>query len=155
MKLVDQIIQLDQPGAPYAVVEETMEAGTYRTRKIGIVEKWHREGKIEAKHRAAGLQFEMDFNKAGLTERYSIQSFDRVDRSATDHTPANILDARDRVRQAMYAMGTRGGAIAWDVLGLGHSLSQFCKNHQWAGNSHFASGLLVGALDSLAAHYRT
>jgi hypothetical protein len=155
MKQVDRIIQLDQPGAPVAVVEETIKAGTYRTRKIDLLERWHRAGKIETRHWTAGQQFSQDFYKAGLTDRYSTQNFDRIDGGSRDHTPHAVIDARDRVRQAIYATGMRGGSIAWDVLGNGDSLSIYCRNHDWTGgNVHFATGLLIGALDCLAHHYR-
>jgi hypothetical protein len=157
MKHIDRLIQID-PNPDPVVVEETMEAGKYRQRRIDMLERWERDKVIEPRFRVAGMQFAYDFYVAGFTStcsRDSTQAFDRVDCVDSDYTPTSIIDARDRVRQAWYAMGPTGGAVAWDMLGLGESLAVVASKHLWAGrNSHVIKGVLIGALSALADHYR-
>lgn len=154
LKHVDRLIQIDPDPNP-VVVEETMKAGEYRQRRIDLLERWVGDKVIEPRLRLAGMQFAFDFYKAGFQDRYSVQTFDRIDCQETDYTPASIIDAKDRVRQACYAMGQTGSSVAWDMLGRGDSLAVVASKHAWAGkNSHVVKGVLIAALSALADHYR-
>jgi hypothetical protein len=154
MKYVDQLIQIDPHPDP-VVLEETMKAGEKRLRRIDILERWVKDGVIEPRHRAAGMQFQNDFYVAGLVERFSMQALDRVDTSSTEYEPTAVIEAKDRIRQAMYVLGQINGTAAWDILGLGHGLGAYAQNHRWTGkNTTVARGILIGTLDALANHYR-
>lgn len=156
MKNVDRLIQIDPHPDP-VVIEETMKAGEYRKRRLDILELMLQRKAIEPRHRSAGLQFQNDFYIAGLTDhtKDSTQLFDRVDTSTSDFEPTTVIDAKDRIRQAMYVLGQINGTAAWDILGLGHTLRAYTQNHRWtAGNPSIAKGILIGTLDALANHYR-
>ena len=75
------------------VIEETRQAGVFRRRRIGLVERWADEGIVTDKELAAAEAFQAIFDRAKLRERYAVSSslIDRVDgsRSSTDDTNAS------------------------------------------------------------------
>lgn len=148
-----RLIRID-PGEP-CVIEETMEAGEFRRRRLDTIDQWVKAGTIDLTQRDAARRFEADFDAAQLQDRYSAQCFDRIDGSPSTNQAERVMMARDRIRQAMYAVGQIGGSVLWDVVGRGDTLGVYVQRHSWTGkNQTAAKGALIGALSSLASHYR-
>ena len=142
------------PGGPI-VIEETMTAGEARVRRLDVVGVWQKSGEITDDQHAAALIFANDFDTAGLQDRFSVQCFDRVDSSPNMAEPERVMQAKDRVRQAMYVTGQIGGSAMWDIVGLGHTMKQYVANHSWTrSNQTEVKGALKCALSTLVWHYR-
>ena len=56
------------------VIEETPQAGVFRRRRIGLVERWADEGIVTDKELAAAEAFQAIFDRAQLRERYAVSS---------------------------------------------------------------------------------
>ena len=63
------------------VIEETRQAGVFRRRRIGLLERWADEGVITQRQLDAADAFGAIFERAQLRERYamSTSAIDRVD----------------------------------------------------------------------------
>ena len=62
-----------------------------------------------------------------------------------------ITRARQRIYQAIQVVGQPGGSCLWRVFGLEESLEHWAQQVQVSPES--ASGVLIGALGMLEAHY--
>lgn len=140
------------PGNP-VVTEETMQAGTYRLRRIDVIEQWERRGEINRRSLEAARHFSWDFHYAGLEDKYGSASMDRVDCSPSEITAERIYEAKERVAQAMRAVGQIAGTVIWDVVGLGKTIQDHAGNSSWK-NPTTVKGILIAGLDRLADHYR-
>lgn len=138
-------------------VESTTKAGVFRRRRLSLWEKWMRAGSIDRGMYDAACRFEKDFHEARLQSRYQ-QMKERVDASPVNHDRhlVRVIDARNRVNDAMHTIGILGGSVVWDVVGEQRSISDHARRQRWSGktlNVHEAKGRLVVALDALANHY--
>ena len=97
------------------VIEETPQAGVFRRRRIGLVERWADEGIVTEQELAAAEAFQAIFDRAQLRERYAVSSslIDRVDgsRSSTDDANASMYDARERIMEALSLLGASMGPV--------------------------------------------
>lgn len=151
--MTEQLLRRD-PGEPF-VLEETMKAGEHRFRRIDTIEQWKKAGIIGEKQFAAARQFAAIFDCAGFQDRFSVQCFDRVDGGGFTGEPERVLMAKDNIRQAMYVVGQIGGSALWDIVGLGHTMQEYCKRHSWTrANQTMVKGALVASLDALVYHWR-
>ena len=102
------------------VIEETPQAGVFRRRRIGLVERWADEGIVTDKELAAAEAFQAIFDRAQLREPFAVASslIDRVDGggSRSDEASASMCEARERVMEALTVLGGSMGPVVWDVI---------------------------------------
>ncbi len=135
------------------VIEETLQAGVFRRRRIGLVERWADEGIVTDKELAAAEAFRSIFDRAQLRERYAVSSslIDRVDgsRSSTDDANVSMYDARERIMEALSLLGGSKGPVVWDVIGSELSLREHVARQAGVTRVtvHEARGRLIAGLD--------
>ena len=56
------------------VIEETRQAGVFRRRRIGLVERWADKDIVTEKELAAAEAFQVIFDRAQLREWYAVSS---------------------------------------------------------------------------------
>ena len=138
------------------VIEETHQAGVFRRRRIGLVERWADEGLITEQELTAAEAFRVIFNRAQLRERYAVSSslIDRVDGGGTrsDEASASMYEARERVMEALTVLGGSMGPVVWDVIGSELSLREHVARQAGVKRVtvHEARGRLIAGLDILA-----
>ena len=135
------------PGEP-VVIEETLNAGVYRQRRLSVFERWHREGKLEQRHATAARMFNFDFETAQFGDNYAIVDLEKVARvMASDHIAVKTLEARRRVTEALKNVGKIGGFYLWNYVGLEKPVTKSGKDVREI------LGALRIVLDNLADHY--
>ena len=135
------------PGEP-VVIEETLNAGVYRQRRLSVFERWHREGKLEQRHATAARMFNFDFETAQFGDNYAIVDLEKVARvMASDHIAVITLGARRRVTEALKNVGKIGGFYLWNYVGLEKPVTKSGKDVREI------LGALRIVLDQLADHY--
>lgn len=138
------------------VIEETHQAGVFRRRRIGLVERWANEGIITEQELAAAEAFRSIFDRAQLRERYAVSSslIDRVDgtRTTSDDSHASMYEARERIMEALSLLGGSMGPVVWDVIGSELSLREHVARQAGVKRVtvHEARGRLIAGLDILA-----
>ena len=138
------------------VIEETHQAGVFRRRRIGLVERWADEGLITEQELTAAEAFRAIFNRAQLRERYAVSSslIDRVDGggSRSDEASASMYEERERVMEALTVLGGSMGPVVWDVIGSELSLREHVARQAGVKRVtvHEARGRLIAGLDILA-----
>ena len=97
------------------VIEETPQAGVFRRRRIGLVERWADEGIVTEKELAAAEAFQAIFDRAQLRERYAVSSslIDRVDGGGSRFDDANVsmYGARERIMEGLSLHGGSMGPV--------------------------------------------
>ena len=137
------------------VIEETHQAGVFRRRRIGLVERWANEGIITEQELAAAEAFRSIFDRAQLRERYAVSSslIDRVDgtRTMSDDSHASMYEARERIMEALSLLGGSMGPVVWDVIGSELSLREHVARQAGVKRVtvHEARGRLIAGLDIL------
>ena len=135
------------PGEP-VVIEETLDAGVYRQRRLSVFERWHREGKLEQRHATAARMFNFDFETAHFGDNFAIVDLEKVARvMASDHIAVKTLEARRRVTEALKNVGKIGGFYLWNYVGLEKPVTKSGKDVREI------LGALRIVLDQLADHY--
>ena len=138
------------------LIEETHQAGVFRRRRIGLVERWANEGIITEQELAAAEAFRSIFDRAQLRERYAVSSslIDRVDgtRTTSDDSHASMYEARERIMEALSLLGGSMGPVVWDVIGSELSLREHVARQAGVKRVtvHEARGRLIAGLDILA-----
>jgi hypothetical protein len=138
------------------VIEETSHAGVFRRRRIDLVERWANEGIITEKQLAAAEAFQSNFERSQLRERYAVSTslLDRVDgtRHGSEEASAGIIDARERIIEALSLLGSSMGFVVWDVIGSGLSMREHVARQAGVKRVtvHEARGRLIAGLDILA-----
>lgn len=138
------------------VIEETSHAGVFRRRRIDLVERWANEGIITEEQLAAAEAFQSNFERSQLRERYAVSTslLDRVDgtRHGSEEASAGIIDARERIIEALSLLGSSMGFVVWDVIGSGLSMREHVARQAGVKRVtvHEARGRLIAGLDILA-----
>ena len=138
------------------VIEETHQAGVFRRRRIGLVERWADEGIITEQELTAAEAFRSIFDRAQLRERYAVSSslIDRVDGGGYRSDDANVsmYEARERIMEALLLLGGSMGPVVWDVIGSELSLREHVSRQAGVKRVtvHQARGRLIAGLDILA-----
>lgn len=123
-----------------------------------MLERLERQRDIGPRQREAGEMFQRLFRQAHLDPMKAADMMREV-RSAGAHDGSGVERARDRVNDAMQAMGGHGspaGSCAWYVLGDEVSLAEWARREGWGGTPlrpETAKRILIGALDVLAANF--
>jgi len=140
-------------------IEETAQAGKYRKRRMDIAEKWLQKGTITSNQHAAAVNFAITFENAQMREHFTLSGWEkeRVDgtRGNVERSSLNVLNARDRMRDAANLLGPSMWPVTSDVLGSGISL----REHAWRSDQRRrvseleARGRLIAALDLLDRHW--
>lgn len=120
------------------------------------LDRMFRNGTIDEPMYKAGEDFRNDFERAGLIERYATINPDKFGGAPFQDGFAGNLEARRRVRVALERVGEIAASILCDVVGNGHAITTWVARARWNGksaNEHFARGLLIAGLDSLAITY--
>ncbi len=127
-------------------------------RGLNLLEQWEHSGRISREMRAAGDKFNEDFQRACLDPIHAAD-MSRIGGARGPVTHMGCIRARDRVRDALAALGgpeSPAGCGAWFVLGCEFSIRQWAEREGWRGrmiDKDVATGILIGALGTLARHF--
>lgn len=128
-------------------------------RVVDTLRRMVKAGTITEPMADAGRTFERQFILAQL-DPLRAPDICRVPGNGREPDPDDTtLGARQRVHAAMQALGGHDGAlgsITWHVLGCGCSVNDWVLRQGWGARRvrhEQAQGMLIGALDLLAAHY--
>ena len=130
-----------------------------------VADRWirmAREGMIDGTSLKAAQQFRRDFAVAGLERLHAAPLELKVDGSGKAEPERSELqiDAGNAVWQALTALGglnRPSGSIVYTCVGHDRAVKEWCWQEASAAGRHRdekrASGILVGALAALGAHY--
>ena len=131
-------------------------------RALDNIARLLRDGIIDDDWADAGYRFRRDFTRAHLDE---LRAADLARMPVTGGAQApgdRVEDARERVAAVIARLGGFGspmGSVAWYVIGAEMPIADWARRQRWGGgaalNPHRATGLLIGALSTLSAVYRT
>jgi hypothetical protein len=123
-------------------------------RSLGVIERMAKRGAISDDMADAANQFRGDFLTAALQPMRAASLRERTDRRhfVPQEVSWRAAKARGRVMGAMRAVGEPGGSCIWSVLGEETSLKDWAITARISDEN--ASGVLIGALGTLTAHYR-
>ena len=137
--------------------EEGRPARPFRT--VDTLARMLSRGSINAAMRQGGEDFRAVFAAAQLDGLRS-PDLARVPQTLRELEPtARQAEARKRVWQALQALGgiaSPAGSCVWHVIGCEWSVRDWALREGWGGrplSQEAASGILVGALGVLQAHY--
>jgi len=120
----------------------------------GTIERMAKRGAISDLMADAAARFRGDFIVAALQPMRAAQLHERTD--VQPYLPQEISfrasRARGRVMAAMRAVGEPGGSCLWAVVGEEISLKDWALSARISDEN--ATGVLIGALGTLKAHYR-
>jgi len=128
-------------------------------RNVDSLSSLLRGGAINQPMHDAGQEFGRTFTAANLSPTLA-PSFERLGSANEGSVTERAAHARIRVNDALVAVGgssSPGGSAVWFVAGLGMSVREWSIRRAWNGraiNAHEAKGILIGALGTLAVHYR-
>ena len=130
-----------------------------------VADRWirmAREGMIDGTSLKAAQQFRRDFAVAGLERLHAAPLELKVDGSGMAE-PARAdaqIDAGNAVWAALAALGGLGrpsGSIVYTCVGNDRAVKEWCWHEAASAGRHRdekrASGILIGALSALGAHY--
>jgi hypothetical protein len=96
--------------------------------------------------------FNFDFETANFGDNYAIVDLEKVARvMASDHIAVKTLEARNRVKEALKAVGSIGSNYLWDYVGLEKPVSKGLGKQKV--DVREILGALRIVLDNLADHY--
>lgn len=126
------------------------------TRVVDALSMMRNKGTLTKDQFAAGIRFQEAFDLAGLVRSTGMR-FDGMPPggSGAGDLPARVVDARNEVFAAMKALGgyqTACGIAAQWILGMRWSLRSIAEREAHK-NHNVWTGILVGTLDILDAHY--
>lgn|SRR5262245_13861105 len=133
--------------------EEGKASRNLTDRSLGVVERMAKRGAITDKMAEAAVRFANDFQIAALQPMRAASMRERTDaRYIPQEISWRAARARGRVMAAMKAVGEPGGSCLWAVVGEETSLKDWAVSARISDEN--ASGVLIGALGTLKAHYR-
>lgn len=122
-------------------------------RAIGVLERMARRGAISDEMVAAAERFRADFTIGHLEPLRASQMRERVSgASQVPEASYRSLRARQRVVEAIAAVGQPGASCLWAVIGEEKPLKAWALGAR-VYDEH-ASGVLIAALGTLRAHYK-
>ncbi|HWK45118.1 MAG TPA: hypothetical protein VNT30_10370 [Stellaceae bacterium] len=149
---------------PVLLVDERDPDGwpVIHARALDNIARLLRDGVIDDAWADAGYHFRRDFARAQL-DTLRAPDLARVPTTGGGQAPGDrIEDARERVASVMARLGGFGspmGSVTWYVVGAEMPIADWARRQRWGGgtalNPHRATGLLIGALSTLSAVYRT
>lgn len=133
-------------------------------RALDTLAVMERRGSITAGMRQAGEDFRVRFATAQLDPLRALDISrlrfgDRPSRGADEGPGLRIEAARDAVWRAIQSVGgiaSPAGSCVWHVVGWESSLKAWAVEQGWNGrrvSQEAASGILIGALGALEAHF--
>jgi hypothetical protein len=133
-------------------------------RAVDTLAIMQRRGSITAGMRQAGDDFRARFAISQLDplralDLSQLRLGERRPRPDNEGPALRIEAARTQVWRAIQAVGgiaSPGGSCLWHVLGWERSLKEWALEQGWSGrrvSQESASGILVGALGALEAHF--
>lgn len=144
---------------PNAIADEAGNPGQpYRA--VDSLERMYKGGTITPVMYAAGTDFRNDFRLAQHDALRAVELGRIPGNGRAGSVTMEVGRARDRVWDALVALGGQGtpvGSCAWFVLGCEMSVAEWARRQQWGNGRSLretvATGILVGALGVLEAHY--
>ena len=137
-----------------ARVEDTMQAGTKRVRRISTIEEWRNKGIITKAEYNAAEMFAADYSTARLLPRFSSSSIGIEGGNGPQSGPEWKIDrsraSYDRVQAALDAVGQRAVPVLVAVVGEGQSLGSFARGGNQAAQARAA---LLSALHALTLQF--
>jgi Domain of unknown function (DUF6456) len=133
--------------------EEGKASRSITDRRLGVIERMAKRGAISDQMAEAAVRFSNDFLIAALQPMRAASLRERTDaRFIPQEISWRATRARGRVMSAMRAVGEPGGSCMWAVLGEEHTLKEWALTARVSDEN--ATGVLIGALGTLKAHYR-
>lgn len=130
-----------------------------------IAHPWHAQNLLDAlltrndisgEQHAAGIQFADTFQRAGVQQLRATKLEWQPHGKAIADLPSAERAYR-KLGEALCALGGLGaptGSIAFSVLGLGDSLTEWSRQQHWTTTSSAAAkGVLIATLELLAQHF--
>ncbi len=142
-------------------IGETVQAGVYRARTVGMIERWRDKGEITPGMFEAAEGYAQIYRHACLGPRYATGGLTRIDctrvsrEESVIHLERRRQGAQRRLDDTHHAVGPIMAGILEDVLGHGMTLKEYARRQRWGGKSsdkHEARGMLKLALGVLARH---
>jgi len=125
-------------------------------RAAGTIERMARKGTISDEMADAAERFRIDFRAGALQTLRAAAMREPVGRTGTPLLPQDIgyraAKARDRVFEAIDAIGQPGASCLWHVVGLEETIKTWARVHGRVSEER-ASGMLAAALGTLATWY--
>jgi len=126
-------------------------------RAVDTIARMARKGTISDEMAAAAERFRTDFRAGALqTLRASDPGRTPIRSTGTRMLPQDIgyraAKARDRVFEAIDAIGQPGASCLWHVVGLEETIKTWARVHGRVSEER-ASGMLAAALGTLATWY--
>lgn len=150
--------RLSHGGFEYGVEVVTYDSDMrpYRSlasKAIGFVERMAKRGAISDEMVEAAERFRLDFFMSTLDPLRASLMRERVGAGVTERELTfRALRARQRVSDAIAAVGQPGGSCLWAVIGEDRSLKDWGQSARVSDEN--ATGVLISALGTLKAHYR-
>lgn len=118
---------------------------------LGLVERMAQRGAISDEMAAAAERFRSDFHTSALEALRAAQMHERITSGLLQQDISyRALRARRRILEAVEAVGHPGGSCLWECIGLEKTLKEWSR---FKMTPEAASGVLIGALGTLKAHY--
>lgn len=122
-------------------------------RAIGFLERMARRGAIDDLMVEAAERFRGDFFMSTLDPLRASLMRERVTGGVLQRELSfRAVRARERVMDAIGAVGQPGGSCLWSVIGEDRSLKEWGQTARISDEN--ATGVLISALGTLRAHYR-
>lgn len=145
-------------GFDYGVEVVTYDADNHPVRSlaskaIGYIERMARRGAIDDLAVEAAERFRGDFFISTLDPLRASLMSERVRGGVGEREVTyRAVRARERVVEAVRAVGHPGGSCLWAVIGEDRSLKEWGQTARISDEN--ATGVLISALGTLKAHYR-
>ena len=139
-----ETVTYDNDGRPYR---------SLTAKAIGFIERMAKRGAISDEMVEAAERFRLDFFMSTLDPLRASLMRERVGAGVTERELTfRALRARQRVSDAIAAVGQPGGSCLWAVIGEDRSLKDWGQSARVSDEN--ATGVLISALGTLKAHYR-
>lgn len=139
-----EVVSYDADGRPYR---------SLTAKAIGYIERMARRGAIDDLMVEAAERFRTDFYISTLDPLRASLMSEKVGGGALQHEITyRAVRARQRVQDALSTVGQPGGSCLWAVIGEDRSLKEWGQTARISDEN--ATGVLIGALGTLKAHYR-
>lgn len=123
-------------------------------RAVGTIERMVKRGAIDDTMADAAERFRGDFYISALQTLKAASMRERTSTAPTDlHISWHASRARDRVFEALTAVGQPGASCLWAVVGEDRSLKEWARMIRVYSDEN-ATGVLISALGALRAHYK-
>jgi hypothetical protein len=130
------------------------------SRAVDTIGRLQRSGMINRASAKAGNRFRSEFHRAQLDPARAADMGRIPSNGRGSDVSDKIEDAKVGVWKALQAMGgmsSPAGSALWWIIGSGHTIQEWSRQQSFGRGTSLrhevSTGILVGALSALAAHY--